>query len=749
MEEAEAEESEVKSDSTPTLQVVESTLRTFQRAGDEATLKSAFEELDDKNLWLLKESFEATLGVSQQPMPPKRKTQATASVLSNQTGELLKHTQSECKKRLPALEERLRQSSSSNELVQDWPLPLLEDLTSRLKADKAKIGEQIQKLRDGQEAISRKRTSADKVLGPGRAAEMELMTLLGARQNQNNALLKALSSLPYPRTPKKGSLELKGHGLTLDDVEDVAQNRVKVVISPEGMANVKKGFEVIMEAPRQGMEVYGLTVGVGWNKDQSVFEIKNGQGSEILSAELLEVSHKFNEIETLAHSAGAGKPMSAEIVRAGMLIRLNAMLTGATGAQPDVARCLADFINHDIIPCIPKTGTIGQADINLASDVGQTMLGKGEVYYQGKKMPAADALAAANVKPVQLVGKDFLSILSTNALTAGSAVLAVKDAERLIQKEIIISALCLEGLNGNVAPILKVTTEASADPFVIEAASLMRASLEGSSVWKSSKTRKMQDSLSYRDTAAIIGECLKGIDRAKKALSLQINRSDDNPFVAIKKSDIELDSGEQVSQYVLAPPAIGAIYPSALFDPRAFTSEVRNLLLSLDDFAEAVVKTAVVFENPELTGLPRYLKASDQDHGLGEILKTALEIRNQIHVFTRPVRSSGISLAGGLEDMETNSGLVMKHLHKTIERFNGLASIHLMFAAQAADMRKDFTLGTQTSALRDAFRKVVPFVDKDRAFKNDIEAGTAFAKKWSPKPAKGKETEITKGRKGR
>ncbi|HVK55257.1 MAG TPA: aromatic amino acid ammonia-lyase, partial [Burkholderiales bacterium] len=616
--------------------------------------------------------------------------------------------------------------------------------------DKVKTGTQTQEFIRQQEKMRKMTPTVEGVTESERATLKELQEAfvlqLGKRQGQNNELLRVLRSLPYPNIREDDSIELRGDGLTLEQVGKVAQNGVKVVISPEGMARVKKGFDVVMEAARQNKEVYGLTVGVGWNKDQSVFG--SDKGELILSEELLEVSREFNMNELRAHAAGLGDPMPADIVRAGMLIRLNTMLTGGAGVQPEVVRCFADFINHDIVPIVPKKGTIGQSDITLASHLGLAIAGEGDVLYKGERMSAADAMAAAKINAVRPVGKDFLSILSTNSLTAASAVLAVKDAEDLVRKQAVIFSLCLEGINGNIAPFLKVTTDARPFPCVIKGSEMIRDALEGSSLWEMSEDRPLQDPLSYRDMASRIGDCMEEIDRVKAALTIQINSSDDNPYVATRESEIELDSGGQVSHYALAHPYIGAIYPSANFDAHPFVSPIKKLLLSLNDLTEALTKNIVVFENPTLTGLPRYLKASDKDHGLGEVHKPLLTVRNDIQQVTTPVPTSGIALAGGIEDMETNSGLVVKNLHRTVKRLCELASIQLLYAAQAVDLRKDITLGTLTKQLRDAFREVVPFIDKDRAFTDDLDKGTAFAKKWSPKIATGREAPTAHKAKG-
>lgn len=122
-------------------------------------------------------------------------------------------------------------------------------------------------------------------------------------------------------------------------VVEVARHQTTVGVSSDAMQRVDRGFNVVLEAALQNIPVYGLTVGVGLNKDRPIFEEVNGE--RVLS-EVLAVSRQFNLNSLRSHGAGVGEPMPAEVVRAGMLIRLNNMLSGACGAQADLAQHYID-----------------------------------------------------------------------------------------------------------------------------------------------------------------------------------------------------------------------------------------------------------------------------------------------------------------------------------------------------------------------------------------------------------------------
>lgn len=132
-------------------------------------------------------------------------------------------------------------------------------------------------------------------------------------------------------------------------------------------------------------------------------------------------------------------------------------LVMASAAQVRVAELYRDMLNKNVTPLIPSEGSVGEADILLASHVGAVMIGEWKADVKGKVMTGADALKAAGIKPLQPEGKDALAILSNNSVAMAYAIDAARNAERIVEMTPTIYGLSLEGLNGNVAPILPQT----------------------------------------------------------------------------------------------------------------------------------------------------------------------------------------------------------------------------------------------------------------------------------------------------
>ncbi|MDA5634735.1 MULTISPECIES: HAL/PAL/TAL family ammonia-lyase [Rhizobium/Agrobacterium group] len=519
---------------------------------------------------------------------------------------------------------------------------------------------------------------------------------------------------------------IDGQNLTVEQVVGLARdNNAKITLTESADKRIAEGFDLVMEAALQGKAVYGLTVGVGWNKDRPVFAMKDGK--RVLDDDLLKLSRAFNSTSLRAHGAGVGEPMAIETVRAGMAIRLNQIATGRTGVQSAVAEMYRQFLEQGITPVVPSRGSVGEADITLASHIGLAMVGEGEVFMNGNRIPAARALTDAGITPLEPVGKDFLSILSTNALTAGQAALLARDTAGYLEKEAVVFGLALEGFNGNVAPFLEATNDLRPFAENTSGAQMVRSALGGSYLWSPSKDRALQDPLSYRTMAYVLGGAEIAMRDLTTALEIQINHSDDNPVVVAGASDDK--ASMQVSQYFIEGEVSGAIYPSAGFEMLPVASRVEALNTALVRLSQAITMQTIRFENPDLTHLSRFLAAeTNQGHAFGAIQKplVALLVENQQIGAQAPVGS--IAMAGNIEDLDSHAPLSVANLGRILDNLYWMSSIQLLHAAQAVDLRKPGQLGAETKALFEDYRRDVPFVATDRIYSNDFNTGYRFLK---------------------
>jgi histidine ammonia-lyase len=536
-------------------------------------------------------------------------------------------------------------------------------------------------------------------------------------------VLIAIASSPV--YANEAAVTLTGHDLTIQDLVRVSMaDESNIKITDAAAQRVENGFDVVKKAALQGNPVYGLNVGVGWNKDQPVFK-RNENGEKVLNGKLLKVSRKFNADTLRAHAGGIGPEFSREAVRAGMLIRLNTMLDGAAGVSPAVMRMYQAFLDKGITPVVPSKGSVGEADITLNAHIGIAMMGEGDVYYDGKRRPASKVLKELHIKPLAPVGKDFLAIISTNAITTGREAMLAAEAQEYLEKVApVVFALALEGWNGNVAPYLPATTNIRPYPGMLEAAKKIRSALKGSYLWQPHKNRALQDPLSYRTMGYVLGNALHYSEDLYKMVKKQLNWTDDNPVVIPGKFSPGMADSEQAATYRVKGNENGAIYPTANFEQLPLASRVEDLNQALARLSLNIAMETIRYENPDLTHLARFLAAPDNPyHAFGAMQKPVTSLFAENVQLAMPVSSITLAMAGNIEDTATNAPLGAGNLKKILDNIYRMSSVEMLHATQAVDLRHGVTLGDKTQKLYDAYRAKVPFVEKDRPYAPDFAAG--------------------------
>lgn len=479
-------------------------------------------------------------------------------------------------------------------------------------------------------------------------------------------------------------IKLCGKELTIEEVDRIARKGAKIEITEDGMDRLIKSRQLVFDLVDSNVPVYGFNTGVGWNKDKAVFK---------------EFFQEYNTNLIHSHCVAAGPEASVEETKAIMLVRLNALLIGATGIQPEIAVMYKEMINRDVIPVLPERGSVGEADIACLSHIGLAMIGEGEAYYKGVKMPAKEALEKAGLGPIVLGPKDGLAIVSSNALAAGQGALVVKDVEELLDLSDIIYALSLEGLNGNTSPLDPKTHEVRPFPGQTYSAEKITKYLEGSYIWNAGGKKALQDPLSYRGAAHIHGAVRDALEYVKKYLTIHMNSSDDNPCLILDEKRIISCSN---------------------FEPTSWVLGFEMLGIALSHLSKASCYRTIKLSDPNFTGLSRFLTPANNVICYGTIQKAFTSLDTEIRHLSNPATADFFSVAGDIEDHANNSPYVVQKTRKIVDNLRYILGIEAMHAVQAIDLRKDVTLGKGTKIAYDIIRREIPFYDKDRNLTIDI-----------------------------
>lgn len=480
------------------------------------------------------------------------------------------------------------------------------------------------------------------------------------------------------------SIKINGRDLTVEQVAKVARERVKVEIAPDAMERLKASRQLVFDLVDSNVPVYGFNTGVGWNKDKRVFK---------------EFFQEYNRNLIYAHCLGVEPLASEEEVRAVMLSRLNALLVGATGIQPEIAVMYMNMLNCGIHPVIPERGSVGEADITCLSHIGLAMIGEGDVYYNGVLMPAAEALEKAGLEPIVLGPKDGLAIVSSNALSAGEGALVLNDVKDLIDMCDIIYALSLEGLNGNVSPLDVKTYEVRPYAGQAYSAKKIREYLEGSYLWEPDWKKPVQDPLAFRGSAHIHGAVRDAASYVEQLLTIHLNSSDDNPCLILDEKRIISCSNFEVTNWTLGFEMLG---------------------MAISHMSKASCYRTIKLASPNFTNLPRFLAPADNVLAYQAIQKTFTSLDTEIRHLSNPATSDFFSLAGDIEDHANNTPYVVQKTRKIVDNMLYILGIEAIHAAQAVDLRSDIHLGKGTKAAYNTIREAIPFYDKDRNLSVDI-----------------------------
>jgi histidine ammonia-lyase len=550
-----------------------------------------------------------------------------------------------------------------------------------------------------------------------------------------------------PATAKDNVVLLDGHNLLFDDVVHVAAADYQVTIAPSALELMQKSYELLLAAEKQKIPIYGLNRGVGLNKDKPV-----GDG---------EASRQFNLNNLRSASAGVGPEAPEMLVRAAMVIRLNTMLLGRTGARPRVAELYRDFLNKKIHPVLPSRASLGEADILILAHVGLAMTGEGDVIYAKTgssvrtRMPAQEALADAKIEPLVPFAKDSLAIMSSNAYSAAVAMLAALDVQRLLATAPGVLALSLEGLKGNIAPFLKPVQEVRDYASTQKWAARVLDQLKGSFLWECTSNtgtavacdddeRPLQDPLSYRTASHVLAAADDALAALFENLMTQINSSDDNPVVIfgirpdadahakVRAYYVECDPEDDPKhdpKYCDDKP-YGAVIPTANFEPLPWVMPLQTTSIALGHVSRAAVARITRLSTPEFTWLTRFLTDPKRPEMLGfsAIHQTFAALDAEIQGLIPPVSTQTLWTVGDIDDTATSSLDAANRLQRIVDNLFWIEGIELLHAAQAIDLRRQknpsLNIGAGSGFYYHGLRSRVPFLDKDRPLTPDIAAAT-------------------------
>jgi histidine ammonia-lyase len=308
---------------------------------------------------------------------------------------------------------------------------------------------------------------------------------------------------------------IRGAGLTIEDLVNVARHQQPVALHPDALERIKKCRAMLEKKIDAGEIMYGVNTGIG-------------EFSEVVLSD--EQVQDFQKYLIYNHAAGIGEPMPEEWVRGAMLGRVNVHAHGNSGVRPEITQTLVEMLNKGVTPWVCKKGSVGASgDLAPMSQIALLMLGEGKAYYKGVLYDSKDAMDEAGIPVPGLKARDGLAIINgSNVLTAMSG-LFLYDANRWLKQAEIGAAMSLEALKANMRPYTPKLHEARGFSGAVKSARNISLLIKGGDLFEGKIPCKVQDAYSMRSTPQVIGAARDAFVFAREQVEIELNGVGDNP----------------------------------------------------------------------------------------------------------------------------------------------------------------------------------------------------------------------------
>ncbi len=472
------------------------------------------------------------------------------------------------------------------------------------------------------------------------------------------------------------SIEVGVGPVTPEQLVAVARDGAGVRLSAEAAAAIDRARAVVEELAAADTPAYGVSTGFGALATRHI---------------PTEMRARLQRSLVRSHAAGSGPEVEREVVRGLMLLRLSTLATGRTGVRRQTARLLADLLHHGITPVVREHGSLGcSGDLAPLSHCALALMGEGEVRdAAGTLMPAAEALAAAGLEPVELAAKEGLALINGTDGMLGMLVLALHDLRVLLRTADVAAAMSVEGLLGTDRVFAPELQAIRPHPGQADSAANLVRLLADSGVVASHRTpdcTRVQDAYSLRCAPQVHGAARDTADHAARVASWELASAVDNPVVVEDRVESNGNFHGAPVAYVLDFLAIPVADVASMSERRTdrFLDKARN------------------------HGLPPFL-ADDPgvDSGLMIAQYTQAAVVSELKRLAVPASVDSIPSSAMQEDHVSMGWGAARKLRRAVDGLARVVAIEVMTAARALDLRVselDVSPSPATGAVVDLLR---------------------------------------------
>jgi phenylalanine ammonia-lyase len=482
-------------------------------------------------------------------------------------------------------------------------------------------------------------------------------------------------------------LEVGERALTVEDVVSAARGPVEVRIGKSAEWRIARGRERLEELLARGERIYGVNTGVGGNVKIS------------LEPEQMELLQQ-NLVRHLA--VATGLPLPKDVVRAATLLRIVTFATGASAVRPELVQALAALLNRGITPVVPRYGSVGASgDLMPSAYIARVLIGTGEAEFEGRRLPALDALRAAGLEPIRFAPKEALALINGTTVMTAVAALLWMDARHVLHAVLAAAALAIEAMRAPTLPFEPWVHETKGHPGQIAVAAYLREMLAGSGYTQVSTG---QSCYSLRCIPQGLGQVWEALEDGRAVLEREINSANDNPLV---------------------DPETGTLYKAGNF----YGGHIARLLDTWKiDFASQAnwcnSLMAILVDDRFSGGLPANLSP---EPGVNSGFKG---MQLSVTSLTCAIRQmAGPSSIHSLPTEQYNQDVVSLGMHAAVTAMDALeclrneAAMLLLAGAQAVDLRGGpEKLGCGSRRIYHKIRELAAFQERDKPMESELAA---------------------------
>jgi len=413
-----------------------------------------------------------------------------------------------------------------------------------------------------------------------------------------------------------------------------------------------------------------------------------------------------------SHACGMGEEVPAAIVKLMIAMKIKSLSYGNSGVQTVTVERLMDMYNNDVLPVIYTQGSLGASgDLAPLSHLSLPLLGLGEVYHEGKRMPAAEALKKLKWEPIELKSKEGLALINGTQFMSAYGLYNLIQCDRLIKWANIIAALSFDAFDCTTEPLNEKIHSIRPHEGQVGTAAAIRELLSGSKIAERKKSQ-VQDPYSFRCVPQVHGATKDTFDYVLNVFIKEINSVTDNPNI-FPDEDLIVSGGNFHGQ---------------------------PLALTLDFLAIAMAELGSISERRTYQlisgqrGLPLFLVKDPGLHsGLMIPQYTAAGIVSENKQLCTPSSVDTISSSNNQEDHVSMGANAATKCKRVVDNVEKVLAIELLTSIQALEFRRPLKTSAELEKIVTAFRKDVSFNDADRILHDDMIKAVEFINKYDLK----------------